>query len=212
MLLLCFLTLPKFFVMAAPKFTDRIILVSALSGALFLIGFVFYIKRSNRDYYIPEHYHGWVSIVHQQPGMPALEKKDGALQIVVNDSGFCFTSTPLEQGWGRNRFFRMTAKGPVQIPNVVTEGRERLLYIHRMEFYHHAHQGLIESLPAGTDTVLANGTRIVKHSDFDIQSSKGKKDVETFFLSERPLPVTFNPPPNPREISDKAFVTKQLMQ
>ncbi len=186
------------------KLIDRIIIVCFLTAAIFLLGFWWNTKRTNHDYYLPsEGFEGWVTVVHSKPDAKPLALKDGAYQVQVPASGYVETATPLEQGWSRNRFFAPSGSDFVQIPNKHDTGGELMTRFHRHEFYHFSHQDILEDLPVGTDTILWDGTHIIKYAEDDIVYNQGVKTVEFIYIAREPKPVTFNPPRNENDVSDK---------
>lgn len=187
------------------KLIDKILIIATLTGAIFVIGFVWSIKRTNRDYLLPADFEGWVTVIHQVPDAPPLKVKEGVLQVEVPTDGIVRTSTPLEQGWGRNQFFRKNADGWEQIPGKPEIDGEPALVMHRHEFYHYAHYTFLDSLPVGTDTTMWDGARLIKYAEDDRVYNPGKKTIETFYISREPKPVTFNPPTNPNDLSDKPY-------
>ena len=77
------------------KLVEKIILLSTVFMAIFLIGFWLSLKRTNRKYIIPEGYKGWVTIRYNFPGSSPLPEVDGFYELHIPDSGYLFTSTPL---------------------------------------------------------------------------------------------------------------------
>lgn len=187
------------------KSIDKIIIVATLTGAIFIIGFVWSIKRTNRDYMLPADFEGWVTVVHQVPNAPPLDVKDGALQVEVPESGIVHTSSSLEQGWSRNQFFQKTSTGWDQIPSKPEIDGKPALFMHRHEFYHYAHYSLLDTVAVGTDTIMWDGARLIKYAEDDRVYNPGQKTIETFYISREPKPVTFNPPANPNDLSDKPY-------
>jgi hypothetical protein len=117
-----------------------------------------------------------------------------------------YTSSALEQGWGRNRFFAMTPNGPQEISLRIETEEGLKTHVHRNEYYHFNHQDLLPLLPLGADTMLWDGTHIIKYAEDDILYNKGVKTVEFFYLTKEAQPVTFNPPANPHDVSDKPLI------
>ena len=186
------------------KLIDRIIIVCTLTAGIFLIGFWWSTKRTDHDYYLPEEgFEGWLTIVHQKPDAKPFELKKGVYQVMVPTSGYVETITPLEQGWSRNRFFYQSGNDFIQIPNKNDVGGELRTRFHRHEFYHYSHQDLLDDLPVGTDTILWDGTHIIKYAEDDIVYNQGIKTVEFIYVTGTPQSVTFNPPKNEHDVSDK---------
>ncbi len=187
------------------KLIDKIIIIGTLTGFIFIIGFVWSIKRTNRDYYLPAHFEGWVTVVHDVPSAPPLKVKEGALQVEVPENGIVYTSTSLEQGWGRNQFFRKSDTGWTQLPNKAEVNGEVATYMHRHEFYHFAHYELLDTLAVGVDTIMFDGARLIKYAEDDRVYNPGRKTIETFYFTQNPKVVTFNPPTNSHDLSDKPY-------
>jgi hypothetical protein len=161
-----------------------------------------------------DNYSGWITIVHSYPDAPPLPKKDGVLQVHITDtSGILYTSTHLEQGWSRNDFYWVADTGLRPIPKYLDgEGEDGyLIYLHRNEFYHFNHYPMLDSLPIGTDTTMWDGTRMIKYAEKDRIYNPGFKTVEFWYISEEPKPVTFNPPKNKNDLSDKPIREEQLL-
>ena len=183
---------------------NKYLFVGTAFFAIFLIGFWWNTKRGNTDYYIPADFEGWITIIYSVPGAPALEKKDGAYQVHITDSlGFFRTSSYLEQGWARNNFFRESDTGSVAVPKYIEKDGEYGIFVHRNEYYHYSHGNILDDLAVGTDTMLWDGTRIKKYAENDFDFSQGVKVVEFFYISKGPKPLTFNPPVNQNDVSDK---------
>jgi hypothetical protein len=187
------------------KLIDRIIIIGTLAGAIFIIGFVWTIKRTNRDYLLPADFEGWVTVIHQVPDAPALKVKDGVLQVEIPADGIVRTSSKLEQGWGRNQFFRKSGDTWEQVPNKTEVNGEPAIFMHRHEFYHYAHYAFLDTLPVGTDTIMFDGAHLIKYAEDDRVYNPGKKTIEVFYISKDAKPLTFNPPPNPNDLSDKPY-------
>lgn len=177
---------------------DRIILYGTVALAAFLLILWLSGKRKGRDYYFPAGYSGWVSIKYQVPGAPPLEQADGRWQLHLPDSGYLVTSTPLETGWGRDRYFFASDTGWVSIPSVVTLDDQQRLHIHSRDFRYFSHEELLPQLPVGTDTVMWDGSHIEKISDREVSYRTGNFTLEYFYLSNPAVSIDFRPPPNPR--------------
>jgi len=187
------------------KLIDRVIIIGTLTGAIFILGFVWSIKRSDRDYFLPANFEGWVTIVHQYPEAEPLAIKSGVLQAYIPDNGVLYTSTSLEQGWGRNQFFIEQNGQWIQLPNKEEVNGEPAIYMHRHEFYHFAHYAMLDTLPVGTDTLMFDGARLIKYDENDRVYNPGRKTIETFYISKKAQGVTFNPPTNSHDLSDKPY-------
>ncbi len=178
------------------KFVDRIILIGVVCMAVFILILFLSGKRNNRDIYLPVNFEGWVKIKHALPGAPQLDNKDGIYQIYVSDSGYVETSTYLESGWGRDRFFSLSPEGAKQIPNYLDEAGEKKVFVHAKSAFQVSHEHILADLPEGIDTLLWDGTRI-KKSEGRVSYTTGKKTLEYFYISAQAQPLAFNPPPNP---------------
>lgn len=179
------------------KFIDKIIIVGVGCMAIFILLLFFSGKRINRDFYIPENLQGWVKIKHGIGENNPLEVKDGSYQIYIPDSGYLETSTYLSSGWGRDRFFRIKLDGSTElIPNYIDEDGKKKLFIHSKSSFPISHVTLLAQLPSEVDTTLWDETKIRK-SGGRVIYTPGKKLLEYFFISLKPEPLTFYPPPNP---------------
>lgn len=177
------------------KLVDRILIVATPVTALILIGFWLSLKRSNRDYYLPANYEGWVSVKYRVPDAPQLEEVDGAFQLFVSDSGTLVTSSKLEDGWGRDRFFWKTDTGYQQIPNQVRIEDEYRVHLHGRKFGFYSHESILPDLASGTDTVMWDGAKINKISNQQVDYTPGKLSLEYFYISKEAQKFTFIPPP-----------------
>ena len=194
------------------RFFNKALIVGTLFTAIFLLGFWWSTKRQDRAFFVPDNYAGWITVVHSYPEAPPLPEKDGVLQVHITDSsGILYTSTPLEQGWSRNDFYWVADTGLRPIPKYLETEDEYLIYLHRNEFYHFNHYPLLDSLPVGADTMLWDGSRIIKYAEKDRVYSPGFKTVEFWYISEEPKPVTFNPPKNQNDLSDKPIREEKLL-
>lgn len=168
------------------KFTERIILLSTVFMAIFLIGFWLSLKRTNRKYIIPEGYEGWVTVRYNFPGSSPLQEVDGFYELHIPDSGYLLTSSPLEKGWGKDEFYWRGPSGLVPIPNY-TDGEEGTqMYIHGRDIKHFSHEALLEQLPVGTDTILWDGTEISRRSATEVRYQAGKVSLEYFHIFPSP--------------------------
>ena len=181
------------------KFINRIIIVSAISFAIFLIGFWFNRKRTNRDYVLPQGYEGWVCIKYKVPGAPELPLQDGVLVITLPDSGYLETSSSLESGWGKDRFFRGGHTPEQELPAYVDTDTGPRVYIHGRDAKYFSHEHLLAALPVGTDTLLWDDTRIIKETAEQISYQPGALTLEFFYVSAQPQPIVFEFPPNPNQ-------------
>lgn len=180
---------------------ERILIISVATSAIFIIGFWLSLKRPNRDYYLPANFEGWVTIRHSMPNAPALPAKDGVLQIVVPDSGVVHTASPWDYGWGRDRYFWRDSTGKVtQIPSSVFEGNETKMYVFLHEYRPYAHSRNFAKLPTG-ETRFPDGAVVKKFAETDIDYTRGKKSVETFYLTAKPQSIMYSPPKNTRDLT-----------
>lgn len=178
------------------KFIDKIIIVGVVCMAIFIVLIFFAGKRANRDFYIPEHFQGWVKIKHGTGNSSPLEKKDGAYQIYIPDSGYLETSTLLSTGWGRDRFFFIDTDGSTElIPNYINDNGEEKMLIHGKSSFPISHEHLLSKLPDQADTTLWDETKITK-SGGRVIYTPGKRLLEYFYICSKPQPLTFYPPLN----------------
>ncbi|MDX2284249.1 MAG: hypothetical protein NW241_08805 [Bacteroidia bacterium] len=180
--------------MARRKLTriEKIILIGFISSAVLFVGYWLYSKKPNRDFYLPRTYAGWVKIRYNVPGAPPLPEREGVQQLVIPDSGFLETSTRLEVGWRRDRFFWQDG---TPIPPYEDIGGQPHLRIYQHLFLARTHERELASLPVGTDTTLPDGTRIHKRTAQNVDYTPGRKTLEYFYLDTLLRPYTFLPPP-----------------
>lgn len=164
---------------------DKALIVSGLSAVLLFAGYVWFMNRQPRHYYIPEGFSGWVTIRYEKPDAPALEEKDGVLMIWVPENGIVETSSKLVNGWARDEHFWYGDGQVVSIPKAVGEGNDRKRYIHDDTEVEQALDSIIMQLPSPCDTTLWDGTRISKLGEkADVRS--GRKILQHFYVSGKP--------------------------
>ncbi|MDX2250067.1 MAG: hypothetical protein SF052_25005 [Bacteroidia bacterium] len=187
--------------MAKRKLTriERIILISFLFSSVVMIGFWIMDKEPDRDFYLPEGFHGWAKVEYSVPGGSPIPLKEGRMQIVLSDSGYAATSTPLVVGWRRDRYFWVKSDGSTeQIPaSVKLSNGETGIFLHGHAYFSRSYESLLSTLPVGTDTLLPDGTHLIKESADKVSYAKGKKTLEYFYISEKAESLLFNPPPKP---------------
>ena len=171
------------------KLVEKIILLSTVFMAIFLIGFWLSLKRTNRRYIIPQGYKGWVTIRYNFPGSPPLPEVDGFYQLQIPDSGYLFTSTPLEKGWGKDEFYWQSPSGLVSIPNYTQTEEGTQMYIHGRDIRPFSHEALLNQLPVGVDTLLWDGTELNRKSATEVRYKPGKVSLEYFYLFPSPQPI-----------------------
>ncbi|MEL6670818.1 MAG: hypothetical protein AAFR61_01450 [Bacteroidota bacterium] len=176
------------------KRIEKIIVIAFVNLAIILLGFWLLEKKPNRDYFIPKEYAGWVIIKYNVANAPELPEKDGVLQIIVGEDGYLETSSSLDIGWRRDRFFWLDDNQETPIPTSVEKDGAYHIYLHRHKYYARSHLDMLGDLPVGTDTVLWDGTIISKESQGQVNYNPGKKTLEYFYLSAEAEPLTFNPP------------------
>lgn len=177
---------------------EKIIVIGVVSFGLFIIGFAYWMKRTDKNFYLPQHYAGWVKIYYAVPGAAPLAIKDGALQIKVPASGILETSTPFEDGWSKDQFFRYdSTEKVISIPRSIEENGKTKKWMHWYESHFRNFAHLIPLIPLGKDTLLYEGTRIYKTDAKNVQYIEGKKSLEAFYISENAEELNFNPPALP---------------
>jgi len=182
--------------------------------AIFLIGFWLSLKRTNRNYYVPPNYEGWVSIKYNYPDAPPLLQDSKGYHIYIPDSGYLVTSTPLEKGWGKDQFFRQKADSVQPIPNYVRSSEETKMYIHGRDIRKFSHEAILKQLPVGTDTTMWDGTQIKRKSENEISYQPGDNSLEYFYIFTTPQPLDIHLPQNPQRealesMKDHAIPTTQ---
>ncbi len=168
------------------KLTEKIILLSTLFMAIFLIGFWLSLKRTNRRYIIPEGYSGWVTIRYNYPDAAPLPKFDEYWELHIPDSGYLYTSSPLEKGWGKDEFFWNGPSGMRPIPNYLSGEEGTEMYIHGRDIRHFSHESLLTQLPVGKDTILWDGTELSRKSETEVSYQTGKLSLEYFYIFSTP--------------------------
>ncbi|MEM9984321.1 MAG: hypothetical protein AAF804_04435, partial [Bacteroidota bacterium] len=132
-------------------------------------------------------------------------------QIHIPSDGLLETSTLLEIGWRRDRFFWISEKGDtLAIPSLVEDEGGGKIYLHQRQFFSRSHVDLAAEMPSGSDTTLADGTEISKLGSGYLNYKPGKKSLEYFYLSAEPQPFQFNPPPNPRSQALESLDSREI--
>jgi hypothetical protein len=177
---------------------EKIILIGVAGFAVFILFFWLYMKRKNKDFYVPLHYVGWVTIRYGVPNQPPLPLKNGIIQVKIPISGVLETSTVFEDGWGRDKFFTYDSlQNYSEIPRYIQDKDKVKKWIHYYFSHIRSFYPIVDSLPASIDTTFYEGTRIVKLPGHPLYYGEGRKSIETFYLSTTPQDLLFNPPPNP---------------
>jgi len=179
------------------KKVDKIIILGGVFLAVFILGFWLSLKRTDRNYYIPENYEGWVSIKYNYPGAAESKLGDQGWEIHIPDSGYLITSTPLEKGWGKDRFFWEDHGKITPIPNYIEQDGEVLMYVHARDIRRFSHESILRSLAPGTDTTLWDGTKIERKQNNKISYQPGRATLEYFYVFREPQPLNIELPPNP---------------
>ncbi len=179
------------------KKVDKIIILGGVFLAIFILGFWASLKRTDRNYYIPENFEGWVSIKYNYPGAEESKIGDKGWEIHIPDSGYLITSTPLEKGWGTDRFFWKGPGKTTPIPNYLEQDGKVLMYIHARDIRRFSHQSMLRNLAPGTDTTLWDGTKIERKQNNEISYQPGKVTLEYFYVFRKPQPLNVKLPLNP---------------
>ncbi|MEL6695283.1 MAG: hypothetical protein AAFV78_04665 [Bacteroidota bacterium] len=176
------------------KKVEIIILIGFINCAIAYLGMWLWFKAPDRDFFLPEDYTGWIKIKYSVPHAPALPEIDGVQQIIIPDSGYLETSTALNVGWRKDRFFWREGD-KAEIEPFFTEGEESYRYVSDHQSYSVFHENIIKSLTPGTDTLLADETEIELDLTNRLNYQPGKKSLEYFYLSAEPRKLAFIPPP-----------------
>lgn len=175
---------------------EKIILIGFVAFAVFIVGYWLTMKRPNKDFYVPQNLTGWVTIYYGVPNAPALPVEKGVWQVKIPASGRLETSTVFEDGWSRDRFFRYDSAGnKTEIPRSLNENGTLKKWIFWYESHFVNFSKLGSQLSPNQDTLLYEGTRLYKDNMGNLQYSEGKKSLEAFYLSAKPLDIVHNPPP-----------------
>ncbi|MEM9083441.1 MAG: hypothetical protein AAGB34_07585, partial [Planctomycetota bacterium] len=153
---------------------------------ILLIGFWLSLKRTNRVYLLPEGFSGWVTIRYNSPDAEALPLTDGAFELRIPDSGYLYTSSPLEKGWGKDTFFWLKASEKEEIPNYIQVGGQTRMFIHGRDIRHFSHEHLLKTLEVGQDTILWDGTEIERKSEREVRYQAGELSLEYFYVFDTP--------------------------
>ncbi|MCI4668849.1 MAG: hypothetical protein MRZ79_12000 [Bacteroidia bacterium] len=175
------------------KKVEIIILIGFVNSALVFLGMWLWFKAPNRDIYISKDYEGWVRIAHSVEGAVEIEKLDGVQQIVFPDSGRLMTSTKLEVGWRRDRFFWQGTNELV--PSIEKRGDSIYRYVFQASQFSRFYPDLLKTIPAGSDTTLLDGTKIKKDKSNRVNYIPGKKAIQYFYIAPAGKPISFTPPP-----------------
>ncbi|MEM7510401.1 MAG: hypothetical protein AAF388_05675 [Bacteroidota bacterium] len=184
------------------KLIDRILMVATPTLVILLITYWVSTMRTQRVFYIPADFEGWVSIKYSIPGAPPLPSSDSAQEITIPPSGTLLTSSPLEQGWGRDTYFRLNADQSLTlIPNFLEDGDSLRRYIIDQGQYYFSHESILPDLPIPTDTVMWDGSTIKKEQEGRVDYRVGELSLEYFYVSKTPKSLAFFPPPHPNDES-----------
>lgn len=175
------------------KKVEIIILIGFINSALVFFGMWLWYKAPNRDFYVPRDFEGWVRIDHSVEGTPELKKEGRTQKIVIPDSGRVITSTKLEVGWRRDRFF--WKESGEEVPSIDRRGDSILRYVFSASQYSRFYPNLIKTLSTGSDTTLMDGTKIKKDKSNRINYIPGKKALQYFYIAPEGKPAGFLPPP-----------------
>ncbi|MEO1449685.1 MAG: hypothetical protein AAFV07_09145 [Bacteroidota bacterium] len=186
--------------MAKRKWTrmEKIILFGFINCAVALGIIIGLDKKENRDYYVPRHFDGWITIRYSVPGAPPLPERDGTQQIRIPESGYLETSSQMEVGWRKDAFYWHEGSDTTRIPAYVeVEGEEHPhIYVHRHEYYAKSWEHLLKNLEPGDDTTLVDETRLEMDKDGKVTYTTGLKTLEYFYHSATGKSIMFNPPEN----------------
>ena len=193
------------------KRVEIIILVGFISSGLTLLGFWWNNKQTNRDFYLPAGYDGWIMISYGVEGAPPLPMVDGIQQIQVPDSGILLTSSPLEIGWRRDRYFWVEADGTQrEVPQITQQEAGPAIHLHQHQYLSRNYMEIGKLLEPGQDTTLADETEITRTNTGMLNYKPGLKSLEYFYLSAEAQPLQFNPPPNPRSEGLETLETREI--
>lgn len=195
------------------KTVEKVILIGFVTLAVMMTGLWLLDKQPNRAYLLPDGYEGWVVIRYDVDSAPPLQEKDGVLQFVIDENGTMETSDKLVVGWRRDEYFYQTAEGTqTLIPASIKEEGEYYLHIHQRGYYAKDWTSLLLELPFGTDTILADETRLIKHSPEEVEYVTGIKNLEYFYVSREPKSIMFTPPDNPDMEGLESTEDRQISQ
>jgi hypothetical protein len=193
------------------KKIELIIIVGFVASALTLLAFWWLNKKGNRDFYLPRDYAGWVMVCYEVPDAPPLPVKDEVQQLIIPANGILETSSKLEIGWRRDRYFWQEDDGTLSpVPPVVDQKEGPHIYIHQHQFFSRSYMGLAKQMDGGTDTTLTDGTAIERMGSGLVNYEPGRKSLEHFYLSATPKPLQFQPPENLRSQALESLNSREL--
>lgn len=162
---------------------EKIIIIAVLGFSAFIIGFAVYMQRTNKDFYFPQNFTGWATIYYSVPNAKPLEKKNGAYQLYIPENGKLETSTPLEDGTGRDTYYIQNSGTYEEIPHTKLIKDERKRRVHRNEYHFTTFEKAANSLPINKDTIFYEQTRAAKTADGKIHYLQGIKSLEVLYVS-----------------------------
>jgi hypothetical protein len=170
------------------RLINRILIVSGLSAALLLGGYVLYLKRPSHHFHFPAGFKGWVTVKFEKSGAPELPLTDGALQFKIPDSGILETSTKLKDGWAKDHFYLNDASGKSEeVARAETVNGETYTRVHDYKVTARSYDSVIVTLPNPIDTVLWDGARISRNGDV-VEVRKGRVTMLHFYFSAEAEP------------------------
>ena len=193
------------------KKIELIIIVGFVASSITLLIFWWLNKKDNRDFYLPRDYAGWVMVYYEVPDAPPLPVKDEVQQLHIPAHGILKTSSKLDIGWRRDRYFWREADGTLTpIPAVVDQADGPHIYIHQHQFFSRSYMDLAKQMTGGSDTTLTDGTAIERMPSGLVNYEPGRKSLEHFYLSATPQPLQFQPPDNLRSQALESLDSREL--
>ena len=122
-----------------------------------------------------------------------LQKKNGAYQLYLDKNGLLETSTPLEDGAGRDTYFIQKKGKYEELPHTQVIGEERKRRLHRSEYHYANLEPIANALTTGKDTIFYEQTRAAKTADGKVRYLQGVKSVELFYVSENWESMLYSP-------------------
>lgn len=189
---------------------EKIILIAVAGFSAFIIGFAIFMQRTNKDIYLPPNFQGWAKIYYSVPNANALEKKNGAYQLYIPANGILQTSTPLEDGTGRDTYYIEKNSKYEEIPHTQVINNDRKRKIHRNEYHYVNFEPIANNLTVGKDTLFYEQTRAAKTADGKVHYLQGVKSLELLYVSENWEDMLYSPATFPDSLIFQTQLKKKL--
>jgi hypothetical protein len=119
------------------------------------------IARHPAKYLIPANYVGWIEVRYGAANAPALQMKDGNLILPISPDGLLITSSTIEEGWAKDRYFYYAHDGSVTELKDTGWGKGGMIWANTVEAQQtvdgRASDQLTERFYVGTEENYRNG-------------------------------------------------------